>query len=116
METRKRIRSTVSEKLTELRSKGTPRKGLEEISLEIAETFGLTPKVARQLLDAFLDNITGALHEGRDVLLPGFGSFRVIHREARRVRNPRQWDAFVNRPASTAFRFKPGTGLKPIFR
>ncbi len=114
-----RTRRTPEERLALVRARGNDRKTLEEVTLELAIATGMHPKTMRGILDSFLDNLVSALHDGRTVLLPSFGSFRPHHREARKVRNPRETSgsaAFKQVGPSTAFKFKAGAALKPRMR
>jgi len=117
--TEKRGHLTLAEKLDRFRGKA--RLGLDELALLLVDRLSdrnLTQKGNREILDTFLDLIEEGLKGGRTVVLPGFGSFRVKERKARRVRNPRVISgpgSFKEVGPSTVFRFKPGSGLKPIF-
>ena len=55
--------------------------------------------------------ITGALKQGDEVKLIGFGSFTVAQRKAREGRNPRTGQP-VQIAASKAPKFTAGKGLK----
>jgi len=66
---------------------------------------------AKSALDAFIDGVTEALTDGRDVKLIGFGSFVAVDRKAGVARNPRT-GAAAPRPASRTARFRAGEGLK----
>ena len=50
---------------------------------------GLPKRDAERALDGILAAITGALKQGDDVRLTGFGRFTVAHRAATHARNPR---------------------------
>lgn len=49
---------------------------------------GLSRREARELVDHLLDRIKTALLYGNTVRISGFGRFEVVHRRARRGRNP----------------------------
>jgi len=55
--------------------------------------------------------IGAALKNGNAVSITGFGSFKVVHRKARKGRNPRTGKA-MQLPASKAVKFTPGKALK----
>ena len=59
----------------------------------------------------FTSSIMGALGEGNEVSLIGFGNFSVSKVAARAGRNP-QTGATINVPASKSPKFKPGKALK----
>ena len=55
--------------------------------------------------------IKASLKKGDDVAITGFGSFKVVKRNARKGRNPRTGKE-IQIPASKAVKFKPGKALK----
>ena len=118
-ETEKRVRKTPEEKLAELQGKN--RMGMDEIALLLGNALPhlkISPKMGREILDTFLELVKDSLHEGRNVVFPGFGSFIAKERKARRVRNPRVTEgpgAFKEVGPSTVFRFKVGSDMKPVF-
>lgn len=72
---------------------------------------GITKKQAGEAFDAVFDSITGFLKRGDRVTLPGFGSFSVSKRAARKGRNPATGQE-IHIPASKNARFKAGKDLK----
>jgi len=62
-----------------------------ELIGRMAEAAGISRDQAKLALEAFTDQVTGSLVQGRDVRLVGFG---------------------IARPASRTARFRPGEGLK----
>lgn len=92
------------------------KKNLSQMAECLALELGIDPKSTRVVLKCFLQMVKGDLHNGVTVTLSGFGSFRPCQREARRVRNPRVASgpgAYKNVEAMIAYRFKPGTDLRP---
>jgi len=77
----------------------------------IAQELGCTKKMASDFLNLFIDLITQSLKKGEDVKLPGFGTFRVSHRAARKGVNP-QTGAEIQIKASNVPAFKSGKALK----
>ena len=55
---------------------------------KIASDARLTRAQATRALDAFVEGIRSGLSRGDRVTISGFGTFGVLHRKARRVRNP----------------------------
>jgi DNA-binding protein HU-beta len=55
--------------------------------------------------------IGAALQKGEAVSISGFGGFKVMHRKARKGRNPRTGKE-IQIPASKAVKFTPGKALK----
>lgn len=72
---------------------------------------GTTLKTTEAALNAFLDSVTEALANQDEVVLTGFGSFKVSKREARMGRNP-QTGEDMQIPASNVPGFKSGKKLK----
>ena len=78
---------------------------------KIALDASLTRAQASRALDAFLDGIQTGLTRGDRVTISGFGSFGVLQRKARRVRNPANGKA-IDVAAKRVPRFAPGNDLK----
>jgi len=71
---------------------------------------GLTKKQAGEAFEAVLDAMTAHLKKGERVQLPGFGSFAVSARKARKGGNPAT-GATITIKASKSVRFKVGKEL-----
>lgn len=112
-------RKTVSEKLADC--KKVARMGVEEMALELnLKHPDLTNKECRELVEELFDLIQVSLKSGRNVIIRGFGSFQCRSRKARRIHIPsaaknKDANPWKEVPSSTAFRFKAGTEMKPIF-
>ncbi|MFL6200207.1 MAG: HU family DNA-binding protein [Thermoanaerobaculia bacterium] len=72
---------------------------------------GLTRRQAAETLDAVFDTIVEALRSGEGAKVPGFGSFAISERAARKGRNPATGES-INIKASKTVRFKVGKELK----
>jgi len=72
---------------------------------------GTTLKLTEDALNAFLDTVTEALVNNDEVVLTGFGTFKVSERQARTGRNPRTGEA-MEIAASKSPTFKAGKTLK----
>ena len=77
----------------------------------IADAADLSKASAGRALDAAIDAVAGALKNGDQVSLVGFGTFSVKHRAARTGRNPRTGEQ-IQIAASKNPAFKPGKALK----
>lgn len=77
---------------------------------EVASKASLTQEQARLALDAVTDAISGALVNGEQVTLIGFGTFGVSEHGERKGRNP-QTGAAVIIPAKKVVKFKAGSIL-----
>jgi DNA-binding protein HU-beta len=77
----------------------------------VTDTTGLSKSQAAGAVDSVFDAIAGALKNGDEVRLVGFGTFSVARRAASRGRNPRTGDPITIK-ASNQPKFKAGKGLK----
>jgi len=78
---------------------------------KIAVDACITRAQATRALEAFLSGIQASLERGDRVTISGFGTFGVLHRKARRVRNPQNGRA-MEVQAKRVPRFAPGLDLK----
>jgi DNA-binding protein HU-beta len=78
---------------------------------KIASDARLTRDQASRALDALVEGIRTGLSRGDRVTISGFGSFGVLHRKARRVRNPSNGKA-IDVAAKRVPRFAPGIELR----
>jgi len=81
------------------------------IAAAIAEKAELSKDKANEVLNAMLDEITGAVSKGDSVSLIGFGTFSVRERSARKGKNPQTGEP-MDIPASKTVGFKVGKKLK----
>jgi DNA-binding protein HU-beta len=72
---------------------------------------GLNRRQATAAFEAVFDAITAALKSGEGAKVPGFGSFSISERAARKGRNPATGQS-INIKASKSVRFKAGKDLK----
>ena len=77
----------------------------------ISEISGFHRDISKKALDAMMISITKALQDGNEVRLPGFGIFRVHHRQALDGRNPRTGKA-IKIPAKKIPKFRASSQLK----
>ena len=77
----------------------------------VAAKGDMTKADAANAVDAVLEAITGAMKDGDQVTLVGFGTFLVRKREARTGRNPRTGEP-LQIAASNVPSFKAGKALK----
>jgi DNA-binding protein HU-beta len=77
----------------------------------VADASGLSRSDAVKAVESVFDTITGALSNGDEVRLVGFGTFTVAKRKASTGRNPRTGEP-MNIKASSQPKFKAGKGLK----
>ncbi len=70
-----------------------------------------TKKQAQAAVDALFETIMSTLGKGEEVAITGFGTFRVINRPAREVRNPKTGEKMMAK-ASIKPKFRAGKLLK----
>lgn len=72
---------------------------------------GTTLKTVEAAVNAFTEVVTETLANGDEVVLTGFGSFKVSERSERQGRNPRTGEP-ITIPAAKVPSFRAGKGLK----
>jgi DNA-binding protein HU-beta len=82
----------------------------------IAKGAALPKKAAAAALEALLAAITKDLKKGNNVVIAGFGTFRVSKRAARAGVNPRNPSEKLKIPAMKVAAFKAGKALKEAVR
>ena len=82
-----------------------------ELIEAVAASADIPKAAAGRALDAMIDTVTGALKQGDQVVLVGFGTFLVNDRAARTGRNPQTGEP-LDIPAAKIPSFKPGKTLK----
>jgi len=71
----------------------------------------VTKKLASELVDAVFANVAGAIKKNKRFSFPGFGTFVVRQRKARKGRNPQTGEA-IKIKASKSVGFKAARTLK----
>lgn len=77
----------------------------------IAKKIGVSKIQANDCLNVLLDEITKSLSRGEEVVLTGFGRFKVVERKEREGRNPKTGET-IKIAAKKAPVFKPGSILR----
>jgi len=83
----------------------------EDIVEAIIKKTAIAKKDAVEALNTVLEEITKTLSKGGQVVLTGFGTFKVGSRAAREGRNPKTGEK-INIPAMKTPKFKAGKALK----
>jgi DNA-binding protein HU-beta len=92
-----------------------------ELCAKLAKKTGLTKTQATDLVNVLIDTEPGKgiiaveLDAGRNVTVPGFGTFDTSRRKARQGRNPQTGET-IQIAARTVPTFKAGKGLKDRVR
>ena len=82
-----------------------------ELVEAIARDTQLNKRVANAAVDATFEHISKAIRKNKRFLVPGFGTFTVRSRKARKAKNP-QTGALITIKASRTVGFKPAPDLK----
>ncbi|MGH7767131.1 MAG: HU family DNA-binding protein [Candidatus Binatia bacterium] len=77
----------------------------------VAKAAGLNKTTAGDAVDAIFENLARAIRKERRLQVPGFGTFTVRSRKARKGRNPQTGDE-ISIKASRTVGFKPAPDLK----
>jgi DNA-binding protein HU-beta len=77
----------------------------------VAKSAKISKRTAGEAVDATFDNIAKAIKRSKRFQVPGFGTFTLRSRKARKGRNP-QTGAVINIKASRTVGFKPAPVLK----
>ena len=64
------------------------------------EELGLNKREAKELVEAFFEEVRLALEEGEEVKLSGFGNFILRDKSQRPGRNPKQVKKYLSQPAA----------------
>jgi DNA-binding protein HU-beta len=82
-----------------------------ELADRIAEAHGLSKSQAKAIVDSVLGEITDAVSKGEEVVLSGFGKFKVRDMPEREGRNPAT-GAIIKIAAMKKLVFLPSKALK----
>ncbi|GAI04496.1 unnamed protein product [marine sediment metagenome] len=82
-----------------------------ELAEEVSGEIGLSKRETQKVIDAIVAAIGDTLAAGEKVTLVDFGTFRVIHKEARRGVNPQTGEE-LQIPAKKVPKFRAGKGLR----
>jgi integration host factor subunit alpha len=77
----------------------------------IFEKVGLSKKEAQDIIEVIFDTIKQSFKEGESVKIPGFGTFNVRKKSARRGRNPQTGEELMISPRRV-LSFKASNQLK----
>jgi integration host factor subunit alpha len=66
----------------------------DDIVNDVMKKTKLDQRTAKNLIESLLKIVKGALASGEDVLISGFGHFKVNYKRARMGRNPKTKEAY----------------------
>jgi len=82
-----------------------------EMAERLFEELGLNKREAKELVETFFEHIRGALENGQQVKLSGFGNFDLRDKKQRPGRNPKTGQE-IPITARRVVTFRPGQKLK----
>ncbi len=82
-----------------------------ELIAAVANATDLSKAKAQEVIEVTFDKIAKAIKKDRKFLVPGFGTFAITKRKARKGRNPRTGEE-IKIKASKSVKFKPAAGFK----
>lgn len=87
-----------------------------ELALRLSEKMEIPKKTAEDFVELFEELVTGALVEGQEVTIAGFGTFSSKVRSARMGVNPQNPTEKMQIPAVRVPKFKAGKALKDALK
>ncbi|MBP3316248.1 MAG: integration host factor subunit alpha [Alphaproteobacteria bacterium] len=82
-----------------------------DLADKLRERFGLTSADAYKLIDIIFDEIGESLTNGEEVKFAGFGTFKILSKNARMGRNPKTGEPAVI-TARNVVTFRPSTEFR----
>lgn len=82
-----------------------------DMAERLFDELGLNKREAKELVEAFFEEIRGALEAGQHVKLAGFGNFELRDKNERPGRNPKTGED-IPISARRVVTFRPGQKLK----
>lgn len=87
----------------------------DELIGKVAAGTGCTKKMTNEIVTAMFQVIEGQLTKGETIHWPRFGSFKVVAREEKNVRNPSTGQVMIS-PAHRIVKFKVANTLREAVR
>lgn len=82
-----------------------------DLADKLREKFGLTSGDAYKLVDVIFEEISESLLHGEEVKFAGFGTFKILEKNARMGRNPKTGEPAVI-TARNVVTFRPSTEFR----
>ena len=80
----------------------------------LAEELGEKKVNVEKFFNALLNLFVTALKKKKQIRLIGFGTFKVVKRKGRKIKNPRNPSETLTVKAANVVKFKPGKDLKKV--
>lgn len=82
-----------------------------DMAVRLFDDLGLNKREAKELVEAFFEEIRSSLEQGQQVKLSGFGNFDLRNKNQRPGRNPKTGEE-IPISARRVVTFRPGQKLK----
>ena len=82
----------------------------------VAKKSNLTKKAARQVIDAFVDEVVRNLEKGDKVVISGFGTFKIKKVRDKKSRKNLYSDEFITIKGHRVVRFIVSKSLKKVIK
>ena len=86
----------------------------KELVVKISQAQGIHPIEVRNVIQAFLDEMTDCLSKGDRLEFRDFGVFEIVERKQKIGRNPKNAAVAIVIPARPAVKFTPGKKMKKV--
>ena len=86
----------------------------KKLITKISQDKGMHPNDVRNVIQAFLDEMTDCLSQGERLEFRDFGVFEVVKRKQKIGRNPKNASVPIIIPARFAVKFTPGKKMRRL--
>lgn len=86
----------------------------KDLVQKISQRLSVHPNEVRDIVQAFLDEMTATLAKGDRLEFRDFGVFEIVERKQKIGRNPKNAGVPIVIPARAAVKFTPGKHMKKI--
>jgi integration host factor subunit beta len=86
----------------------------KELVIKISQKQNMHPNEVRNVIQAFLDEMTDCLAKGDRLEFRDFGVFEIVERKRKIGRNPKNASVAIVIPARPAVKFTPGKKMKQV--
>lgn len=87
-----------------------------QLAAALAEKLGVSKKMAKDMVEGFVEIVIESVKNGEGVSIQGFGTFKSSARAARTGVNPRNPSEKIEIPAMKVASFKAGSEFKAAVR
>lgn len=108
------VTDEIHQQLSQLRSSDMATVTKKKLIQNISQKKGLHPNDVRNVIQAFLDEMTDSLSQGDRLEFRDFGVFEIVQRKQKIGRNPKNAQIPIIIPERKAVKFTPGKRMKKM--